>query len=606
MLPWTSNSANDVKTAREQQTARAVLTHLSHSVCCSNWHSTLPKRGTLSRKVIATMLGSFNRQRLGRRPASLLLVLVLCASVLPAPLPQATAATNIISVVAWTCPPGTDPTTATETLPTTCPAPAESVTFGLTANDLTRRRVTGSGQSASWPAVAGPFVLSIEAPPNEPAVAVCDQNGTITRYDAPTGVVNGELAAGTSLTCQWYRLSGTGAPSSLTPTPTATQIPGVPTPGPDAATPATENVLATRVDVGGRALYLECAGTGTPTVILEAGGPGGTSDRWNVVFDQLTAVTRVCRYDRAGLGQSDPAPDGIRTIQQSVDDLRALLNTIPLGCPCVFAGESWGGSITRLFTGQFPGDVAGLIFVDTVPPGFTDQFATLVSSDEPGFSALMGTENPERMDQLASFRLADGAAPPPPIPIVVLTHGLFLGFPLNFPVDQLEAVWRAGQQTYAKTTHARLIVAATSGNSVLREQPDLVVGAVQTVVNAVRDPAALQTVLEVHRLDATGREIAGSCFQIFTDAGAGTRGEFRGGACDPDADGASDGIIQFAPLPPGSYVVQEAKAPDGLTAAADTPVSLAGLSTILDIAEPPAPATPTVTPTATTTATKTP
>jgi hypothetical protein len=266
----------------------------------------------------------------------------------------------------------------------------------------------------------------------------------------------------------------------------------------------------------------------------------------------------------------------------------------------VFAGESWGGSIIRLFTGLFPGDVAGLIFVDTVPPGFTDQFAALVPSDEPGFSALMGTDNPERMDQLASFRLADAAAPPPPVPIVVLTHGLFLGFPLNFPVDQLEAVWRAGQQTYAKTTHARLIVATTSGNSVLREQPDLVVGAIQTVISAVRDPAALQTVLEVHRLNATGREVPGSCFQIYTDAGEGARGEFRGGACDPDGDNVADGIIRFAPLPPGSYVVQEAQAPEGLTAAPDTPVSLSGLATFLDITEPPAAdGTPTVTATAT-------
>lgn len=546
------------------------------------------------------MLLLLNSKRRWRRHGPWVTVIGLCLLVVLAPLPDlapARATANIISVVAWNCPPGTDTTTASEQFPALCTAPAEGVTFALTANELTRRRVTGSGQSASWPAVAGPFVLSIETPPGELAVAVCDQGGTITRYDAPTGVVSGELAAGTSLTCQWYRLASADAPAP-TATPTPTVIPGAPTPSPS-DTSGTTNLLATRVDIGGRSLYLECAGDGSPTVILEAGGPGGTSERWNEIFNEVANRTRVCRYDRAGLGQSDPAPEDIRTIQHSVDDLRALLNMIPLGCPCVFAGESWGGSITRLFAGQFPGDVGGLIFIDTVPPGFTEQFAALVPSDESGFNTLMGTDNPERMDQLASFRLADAAAPPPPVPIVVMTHGLFLGFPLNFPVDRLETVWRSAQQTYARTTHARFIVAAMSGNSILREQPDLVVDAIQTVVEAARDPAAMQTVLTIHRLDGSGRPVPGSCFQIFTDGGDGTRGEFRGGACDPDGDGAENGTIIFPPLPPGSYVIEEARAPEGMTAASDTPVSLSGLSTDIDVTEPSTTPTPTVTATST-------
>jgi hypothetical protein len=207
----------------------------------------------------------------------------------------------------------------------------------------------------------------------------------------------------------------------------------------------------------------------------------------------------------------------------------------------------------------------------------------------------MGTENPERMDQLASFRQADAAPPPPPVPMVVITHGLALGFPLTFPVDQLEAVWRDGQEAFARANHARMVVAETSGNSVVNDQPDVVIDAVQTVLAAARDPAAVQTTLLVHRLDEAGRPLPGSCFQIYVDAGAGTRGDYRGGACDTDVDGAADGTIPFQPLPPGNYVIQEVKPPDGVPAAPDLPVAILGLSTEVDVQNPSAGATPAAT-----------
>lgn len=532
------------------------------------------------------------------RARCLLLAVSLWAS-LSALLPVMAAGT--VSVAAWLCPPATNPAADTAALPTTCTQPADGVTFALTAGGLTRRRVASSGQAASWPAVAGPFTLAIATPAGEPAIVVCDQNGTTTRYDAPAGVVKGELAANGSLTCRWYRLGSASPTPTVAPTAAPTTAPtAAPTQTPAAAAAIPAHFQG-RVDIGGRSLYLACTGTGTPTVLLEAGGPGGFSNRWGKVAPQLATTVRVCGYDRAGLGQSDPAPAGVRTIQDSVSDLRALLNRVPLGCPCVFVGESWGGSIVRVFAGQFPGDVAGLVFLDPVPPGFVDKFVGLVSSNEPGFAALMGTDNPERMDQLASFRQADAAALPPSVPIVVVTHGLFLGFPLTFPVEKLEAAWRSEQEAYARATHAQLVVAQRSGNSVLRDQPDVVVTTVQTVVGVVRNPASLQTSLAVHRLDATGRPLPGGCFQVYLDAGGGKRGDFRGGACDAD-DGAADGVIHFLPLPPGNYVLQEARPPGGVPASPDMPVTLAGLATDVDVksaapATPTAPAAAKVTPT---------
>src|SRR5262245_50456786 len=84
--------------------------------------------------------------------------------------PFSASAAGSLSVVAWLCPAGTDPATDTAALPATCSQPAEGVTFALTAGGLTRRRVAGSGQPASWPAVAGAFTLSIDTPAGEPAI----------------------------------------------------------------------------------------------------------------------------------------------------------------------------------------------------------------------------------------------------------------------------------------------------------------------------------------------------------------------------------------------------------------------------------------------------
>ncbi len=87
--------------------------------------------------------------------------------------------------------------------------------------------------------------------------------------------------------------------------------------------PATPTSSGNRVDIGGRALFISCIGTGSPTVVLEAGS-GNSADTWAGVQPEIARFTRVCSYDRAGLGQSDPAPAGVRTVQDSVDDLHAL------------------------------------------------------------------------------------------------------------------------------------------------------------------------------------------------------------------------------------------------------------------------------------------
>jgi pimeloyl-ACP methyl ester carboxylesterase len=120
------------------------------------------------------------------------------------------------------------------------------------------------------------------------------------------------------------------------------------------------------VEVNGRQMHIQCTGTGEPTVILEAGAIGFSS-HWAWVQQQLELHTRVCAYDRAGHGWSDPAPaprDGL-TI---ATELQALLNEAGIVPPYVLVGHSLGAVTNRIFAAQYPDQVAGLVLVDSAVP----------------------------------------------------------------------------------------------------------------------------------------------------------------------------------------------------------------------------------------------
>lgn len=120
------------------------------------------------------------------------------------------------------------------------------------------------------------------------------------------------------------------------------------------------------LDVGGYRLYIHCLGQGSPTVILDAASIGTVSG-WVLVQPEVARATRVCAYDRAGLGWSDlsPAPPDAA---QNTPALHALLQSAGVEAPYVLVGHSLGGLYARAFAHQYPGEVAGLVLIEAFHP----------------------------------------------------------------------------------------------------------------------------------------------------------------------------------------------------------------------------------------------
>jgi pimeloyl-ACP methyl ester carboxylesterase len=128
------------------------------------------------------------------------------------------------------------------------------------------------------------------------------------------------------------------------------------------------------VDIGGRHMQIDCRGSGTPTVVFEAGLDTMGSLSWSAVHDPVAAITRACAYSRAGIMWSEPQagkfePDNVAR------DLHALLLAAGEHAPFVMVGHSLGGPYIMNFTRLYPQDVAGLVFVDASHPDQIDRMA---------------------------------------------------------------------------------------------------------------------------------------------------------------------------------------------------------------------------------------
>src|SRR5215210_3963184 len=172
------------------------------------------------------------------------------------------------------------------------------------------------------------------------------------------------------------------------------------------------------VDVGGYSLHINCVGQGSPTVILDAGS-GLFSAQWVRVQREVSDTTRVCAYDRTGMGWSEMGPDP-RDAQQITSELHTLLGKAGIEGPYVLVGHSFGGMYMQTYANRYPDEVAGVVLVDssTDPDQFSHQPVTQ-DSNEPQkqrFAVVpklvrLGVSLPARLGVVRLLSKLDPASP---------------------------------------------------------------------------------------------------------------------------------------------------------------------------------------------------
>ena len=239
------------------------------------------------------------------------------------------------------------------------------------------------------------------------------------------------------------------------------------------------------VDVGGHKLAYWCAGSGSPTVILEAGYAGGGTFAFMNIESDLAATTRVCTYDRAGTGYSDPRPTSLEPVTgvQMAKELHAALEGIGVKPPYVLVGHSFGGMIVRSYAATYPDEVVGLGLIDAASEMW-------VTSGLWGLHRWVDNTSPIDMD--AMVRQLQRAPPLGDMPLAVITAGVFAAR------EKLARGWATFQSRLATLSGNSIhVLAKGSGHAVQQEDPALVLATIRAVVEAARSGSKLPPCAEV-------------------------------------------------------------------------------------------------------------
>ena len=268
----------------------------------------------------------------------------------------------------------------------------------------------------------------------------------------------------------------------------------------------------------GRSLYLDCQGSGSPTVFIIP-GKGSYAEAWNAAvpaddpvrsspYDLISQAriepsasaaqpsvakgTRACTYDRPntrpdGTDRSTPVPQP-HSIQQDVDDVVKLVSAAELSTPLVVAAHSYGGLIADLLARTHPELVSGLVLVDP-----TSQFLPTVGNPDQNAAfyrdAGQPMPDPDSEGFLAQddFALVDAAPPLPTVPAVVLSSDKFPPpealKPDNYTLEQIHQA----NTLLADALGTVNITTTDSGHNIMLYQPQLVAGQILAIVNRVRE-----------------------------------------------------------------------------------------------------------------------
>jgi pimeloyl-ACP methyl ester carboxylesterase len=266
------------------------------------------------------------------------------------------------------------------------------------------------------------------------------------------------------------------------------------------------------VDVGGYRLHLNCMGSGSPTVVIESGW-GDSSTSWAWVQPEVAKTTRVCAYDRAGMGWSEVSPQP-RTAREFANELHTLLVNANEPGPYVLVGHSLGAYTVRVYAHDYPEEVVGLVLVDgqDLPPDgsaltpapmpgstsvitliariglarvfgrFLGADANLPPKEKQAYAAISVTTRSVQTFLDEGRGMSEGGAQAKAVtslgslPVIVLSRG-----------KDLDAKHTAAQAALLQlSTDSQQLFADNSGHSIMIEQPEAAIGAIVNMVEKVR------------------------------------------------------------------------------------------------------------------------
>jgi len=269
---------------------------------------------------------------------------------------------------------------------------------------------------------------------------------------------------------------------------------------------STHAALSGRAHVGGYSLAYECMGSGSPTVVLEAGYTASGIDTYGqTILPSLARTTRVCTYDRAGDGVSDVRPESVQPLTGGTQarELHALLAAIQVGGRYVMVGPSYGGMLSREFAALNPSAVKGMVLIDASSEPEIPVYDRLHAG-----AWVDGTVTPapnQTIDIHATVRELEHAPSLGSMPLVVITAGILQDQWLR-TVPALEA--HAQTRLADLSSNSMHLLDKGEGHFIPTEDPRIVIAAVLAVVIAARSGGSLRSCAQVFRNDPSAECLA--------------------------------------------------------------------------------------------------
>ena len=232
------------------------------------------------------------------------------------------------------------------------------------------------------------------------------------------------------------------------------------------------------VNVDGRNVRIRVEGSGSPAVIFESGFGNDGVNAWTSIFPEVAKMTRAFAYDRAGLGKSDPVAVP-RTYNAIASELHAILQSQKIAPPYILVGHSYGGALARAFYARYPEEISGIVFVDPMTERLIEENKGTIALQDATMGGAPAGVRAEwdflKTESLHDFPLLS-AVPKPNVPMALLVSRI------NRPEGWAKAVMAQYGPWIRDREDSSMTVTANSSHYIQRDQPELVIGAIRSML----------------------------------------------------------------------------------------------------------------------------